>query len=281
MGKQALDGVRLNAFAMDPEALVIIGLDTDDGPEHPLHDVRIKLVLDEPLIRNIMVYGVLEPVLVTKVGDRPCVVDGRQRVRASREASKRLVAEGKEPLRVPVMVVRGDDATLFGVAVSANENRTDDGPMEKAKKTQRFLSMGKTEKEAAVAFGVTVQTIGNWMKLFSLDGSVRKAVANGELSASAAIQWADLSVEKQREALVELKTNGAKPTVSAAKGAREKGSGTSGARPSRPGKKDVKAVLGASDSDLHPEFVRGVKWMVGQLDANEVEGLIRILASVG
>jgi hypothetical protein len=53
MPKQALDGTRINAFGMEPKDLVIVGFDTDDGPEHPLWDERVKQLrssVDQPFI---------------------------------------------------------------------------------------------------------------------------------------------------------------------------------------------------------------------------------------
>lgn len=47
MGKQALDAPRKQYWLLNPENLVIIGLDTNDGPEHPLWDTRIKLPIDK------------------------------------------------------------------------------------------------------------------------------------------------------------------------------------------------------------------------------------------
>ena len=69
MSKQALEGQRLNAFGMDPDKLTIIGLDTDDGPEHPLYDERVRLPLDESFVKNVKVYGVIEDVIVCKDAD--------------------------------------------------------------------------------------------------------------------------------------------------------------------------------------------------------------------
>jgi ParB family chromosome partitioning protein len=95
---QAIAGRRLNAFAVDPDNLIIIGLDTDDGPEHPLYDERVKLPLDESTVLNIMAIGVKEPVLVRKTDGNPEVVDGRRRTMHAREANRRLRELGEKTL---------------------------------------------------------------------------------------------------------------------------------------------------------------------------------------
>ena len=277
MAKTALAGSRLNAFAMSPKDLIIAGIDADDPTEgQVLTDPRVHLPLDEGLVKNIMVYGVLEPVLVAKIGGIPFVVDGRQRVRCAREANKRLEREGKEHVRVPTMLKRGEEHLLYGVSISANENRQDDGPLAKADKVQRFLDMGRSTKEAALAFGVTTQTIGMWLKLLELDSKVRKAVERGQISPTAAAQLANLSPEEQREALKNLLAEG-RPTVDAAK----KAKATNGAAAhSRPTKHQLMRVIKATKEDpgdLSEDFIRGVRWAAGELDPGSIKGLKALL----
>lgn len=118
MAKQALEGKRLNAFAMDASDLTIIGLDTKDGPEHPLYDERIFLPIDEAMVRNIRAFGVIEAINVRKNGPNVEVVDGRQRVRHARIASQRNVEEGLPPILVPCLSpIKATDVTAIGAAL--------------------------------------------------------------------------------------------------------------------------------------------------------------------
>ena len=213
MSKQAIDGAsRLNAFSVEPEKLVIV---TD--PTHALFDERVLLPVEEKLVLNIMAFNVKQPVIVTKNGDDIEVVDGRQRVRAAVEANKRLAKEGKETLRIPVMLQKGDDADLFGMSVFLNEQRRDDSVALKAKKAQRLLSMGKSEDEVAVVFGVTSAAIRQWGKMADLAPAVRAAVDAGELSASAAAKLAPLKKSEQIEKLAEIRADQAKGKKTTAK----------------------------------------------------------------
>jgi len=188
-----------------PEKLVIIGLDTKDGKEHPLYDERINLPLDEGMIKNIMFQGVLENVICVRDGDRLLVAAGRQRVRNAREANKRLEKEGSTALtKVPVVIKRGTEKAAFGIMISENAIRKDDGILENAEKCRRFIEFGNTEEEAATAFGVTVQQIKNWMSFNDLSTPVRKAVEAGRISASAAVKLAPLPKDEQKTKLDEL-----------------------------------------------------------------------------
>lgn len=44
-------------FFCDPHTVTIIGLDTKDGPEHPLWDERINRPLDKNLVYDIQAHG--------------------------------------------------------------------------------------------------------------------------------------------------------------------------------------------------------------------------------
>ena len=285
MSKQAIPGARRsNLFLVEPETLTIVGLDTDDGPDHPLYDPRIKLPIDEGLVRNIMTYGVIEPVTVTKNGDRIELVDGRQRVRHARVANERLVAEGKEPMRVPVSPPRrASDHVLFGVMISANENRQEDSPLAKADKLERYLAMGRTEEEAAVAFGVTLQAIKTWQCLSDLSPPVRKAIERGDISASAGAQLAPLPRDEQLPALEQLIGNGETTAreVRARVKSKQTGQGGVVAPKTRRVRKLIKALeTGDADSlDVSSieSFKLALQWTVGDIGDDAVEGLTDLL----
>lgn len=203
--RQALDGTRLNAFGIPPENLTIVGLDTKDGPDHLLYDKRVLLPLDEGLVLNIMKFGVLVAVLVRKNGPLTEVVDGRQRVRATREANRRLVEAGMEPHAVPCFVKRSED--IMGVMLSTFL-RTNDAPMAQAQKIQRYLDTGKSEAEAAVVYGTDCKSVKKWLQLLDLAPKVKAAVSHREISATAALELRDLTHVEQEVKLADLIANG-------------------------------------------------------------------------
>jgi len=256
--KQAIDAPRLNMFSMDPGQLVIV---MDE--KHPLYDPRAKLDVEESMIRNVMVNGVIEPVIVTKEGNLTLVVAGRQRVKAALAANMRLETEGKKPIRVPCIVRRGSETDLFGVSISENENRKDDTPLSRAQKAQKLLNMGATEEETAIAFGVTVQSVRGWGKLLECSAPVRKAVESGRISASAATKLVGLPREKQAEALDAALTEPSKP----------------GKKNGRPTARRVAQIAGKPEArmrsrreimtrletpKLHPIYREALQWVLGQ-----------------
>jgi ParB family chromosome partitioning protein len=249
---------RTNAYTFDPSELVLI-----DDPKNPLFDPRVNMPLDESLVLNVMFQGVLEPVIVVKQNDKPVVVAGRQRVRAAREANKRLKEQGKEPVRVTAVIRRGTESDLFGVSISENEARQDDTPLGRANKCARYLNMGRSEEEAAVTFGVTKHCVQAWMRLLQCAAPVRKAVEEGKLAASAAAKLADLPADEQVSTLdgllEEAKSNGHKrPT--ARKVAKKTGK-TSAKTKSR---KEILAKL--EEPGLSVGFKHALQWVLGEED---------------
>lgn len=165
-----------------PEKLTIV---TD--PAHPLYDERVNLPLDEAMVLNIMAFGVLVAIIVTRDPDTGAVmvIDGRQRVRHAVEANKRLAAQGRGLILVPASTRKGDnDATLMGMTVATNELRQADPPLVRAAKMQRLKNLGQDDAAVAVAFGVNVKTVENTLALLDCAKPVQKAVEGNFISMS-------------------------------------------------------------------------------------------------
>lgn len=208
MAKQAFNAERFSGFKFDPFEIVIIGLDTDDGPEHPLWDERITYPLDESMVVSIMAIGVKEPILVVKMvikgKEVAVVIDGRRRVMHAREANKRLKKTAEPLVKVPAKIERGSDEHLSHVSVALNEIRRQDEVLVKAAKAQRMIERGDSIADVAIAFGVTKTAINDWLKLVELPAPVKKAVNQGVLSAHAARQLHGLERKEQLTKLEEL-----------------------------------------------------------------------------
>lgn len=194
MGKGAYDAKRSDLFWLDPDDVVI-----EEEENNPLFDERAAVAVNEALVNDIMNerQGVLQPVIVRKIGNQPYVVDGRQRVKACREANRRLVESRVEPLLIPAINWRGDDKAAIGAMISANEHRLEDSVLTKAQKLARYLNTGASTTDAAVHFGVSRATISNWLRLLELDEKVKKLVSAGKLSATAAAELHDLPRDEQ------------------------------------------------------------------------------------
>lgn len=265
--KTGLTGIKLNnVYSVDPDNLIIVGGDTPDK-KSPLYDERVNLPVSESLVKNIMVYGVLEPVLVRKNAHEDFeVVDGRQRVRAAREANRRLREAGRdaEIVRVPIVIKRAEGSQLAGMMVSANEIRQEDTPLAKARKASRLIGLGRTEEEIATIFGVTSTTIGNWLRLLNLTPELLSQVEQGNVSAKNAAQVAKAPEEVQRKIAAKVE---AKPT----KRGRPKGEAGVSLVPS---KKRIRTMIETADVKGNRPAVAALNWVLGLLDD---EGFARAL----
>jgi ParB family chromosome partitioning protein len=76
--------------------------------------------------------------------------------------------------------------------------------MNRAKKAQRYIDLGRDEKEIAVLFGVSESTIKNMLKLLDAPAAVRNAVDAGKITTSDAYKLAREEPEEAKKRVAEL-----------------------------------------------------------------------------
>ncbi len=260
MSKTAFEGSRRSLFLLTPEEVVIIGLDTEDGPSHPLYDERIHLPLAEMTVLDIMNRGVIEPIVVKKDGDRAIVTDGRRRVMHAREVNRRVkAAGGTNFVKIPVLPPeKGTDGVLMGLMIALNEHREEDTPINRAKKIQRYLHLGHSDAETAQTFKMSESTLKNTLSLLDLVPEVQALVVSGDLGLTRAYSLAKLESSKQIAAVQER---------SVAKTAQKK----------TPGKRTLDGIVKFGKGKVSDDFLLGIKYVLGQVDASEVPGLTDVL----
>jgi len=315
--KNALTGLKRTMFGMNPEDITIIGIDTEHGKgDHPLWDKRVELPVDEGLVRSIMEHGVLQTVTVRKNDGVAELVIGRQRVRAAREANRRLADSGKKPIVINVVTVRGTDREMAGLMVTENELRVNTSQLEKAEMLRGLVELYEyTDKEAAEVFGVTQTAIRNWKKLWKCADEVLEAVNNGEMSASAAADLTVFEPEEQARKLEALRAEAAssakakkakkasapsgssepttdepakRPKISnqATRNARRKATGSSHATSHKPPRKPlvtsvvVYAQAPETKHSLSSDAIDILRWTLGEIPAEDVPGLTETLEQI-
>src|SRR5208337_2151675 len=199
-----------DAYMYDPEILVLV---TDE--KSPLYDERVHMPVNEKLVANMMFQpdgpdsaplGVIKPVVVRRNPETTDieVVDGRQRVKAAREANKRLKKEGRDPIRVTTVTERGRDSRLIGISISANEFNQDETPSGRARKIQNYIDHGHDKKEAAAMFGVSEATVVNMLAVLEAPKVIRSAADSGRISHADAYRLAKMEPEEGKKKLAEL-----------------------------------------------------------------------------
>lgn len=175
----------------------------------PLYDERVHLPVSEKMVRSIMHAGVVQPISVVKnpeTGDIDVVV-GRQRVKAAREANKRLVEQGRDPIEVPGYTRKWLEggAKLADVVVIENEIREADTPTGRAAKMAAIRERsGRDDAYLAILFGCSESVVRSTMALLDLTSDAQKAVDSGAIGLGHAAKLAKLKPQEQRVKVAEL-----------------------------------------------------------------------------
>jgi ParB family transcriptional regulator, chromosome partitioning protein len=131
----------------------------------------------DDLARSIKANGIIQPIVVRRVGDRFQIIAGERRWRAALKAGLR---------RVPIVVrdvAAGQERSLLEMALIENIQREDLNPIEQALAYRRLADdFQLTQEEIAGAVGKDRATIANHLRLLKLPDEVRADVASGTLS---------------------------------------------------------------------------------------------------
>ena len=131
----------------------------------------------EDLAQSIASNGIIQPIIVRKVGDRFHIIAGERRWRAAKIAGL---------LRVPVVVrdvAPGAERSLLELALIENIQRENLNPIEEALAYRRLLDQFQmTQESVATAVGKDRATVANVVRLLKLPDEVRAEVASGTLS---------------------------------------------------------------------------------------------------
>lgn len=146
------------------------------------------------LARSIAKTGILQPVLVTREGERYRILAGERRVRAARQAG---LAE------VPVVVREGvTDRDHLLLALVENVQRRDLTALEEAEAYRHLREdFGLTQEDVAERVGKDRATVANALRLLKLPASVRDALDSGALTAGHARALLALSSAADQELL--------------------------------------------------------------------------------
>lgn len=126
------------------------------------------------LARSIEEHGVIQPLLVRRVGSKYRLVAGERRLRAARRAGL---------AQVPVVVREMDDRQAMEISLVENLQREDLGPLEQAEAFQRLSrEFGLTQEEIARRVGKSRPEIANTLRLLRLEPEVREMISSGLIS---------------------------------------------------------------------------------------------------
>lgn len=129
------------------------------------------------LAESIRKHGLLQPLIVSEQTGQPGkyhLVAGERRWRAARVAGLEAV---------PATVVKTDDRGQLELALVENLQRTDLGPLERARAYRALVDdFDQTQEGVAAALGVSRPSVANALRLLSLDPATRTALAEDRIT---------------------------------------------------------------------------------------------------
>lgn len=126
------------------------------------------------LSASIATKGVLQPLLVRKVGKGYEIVAGERRFRAAKQAG---LSE------VPVVVKNLDDQETLEIAIIENLQREDLNAVDEAQAFQQLMDFGLSQEEVGKAVGKSRSAVANTLRLLKLPDEALKALSQNKISA--------------------------------------------------------------------------------------------------
>lgn len=185
-----LSAVVAEPAASEPGSTSIPVDSIDANPEQP----RRRFAADEleRLADSIRQHGVLQPIVVRKVGERYEILVGERRWRASRAA-------GQETIPAVVADVDGDDR--LAIALVENIQRHDLNAIELAHAFRALGDQGLTQEEIGKRVSLERSTVSNHLRLLELPRSFQEDVEEGRMSAGHAKALLQVSNPERRRHL--------------------------------------------------------------------------------
>jgi ParB family chromosome partitioning protein len=178
-----------------------------DKSERGVLEIDISLIdnnIDQPrkefdpeklqeLADSIRANGVIQPILLNKVGTRYMIVAGERRWRASKIAEKRTI---------PAVVREFTRAQIAEIAIVENLQREDLNEIELARGIKKLMAdFTLTQEQVAVRLGKNRSSIANTLRLLSLPTEVIRLIEENQLTSGHAKCLAGL---QNKELIVKL-----------------------------------------------------------------------------
>lgn len=140
-----------------------------DQPRKEFDEVRL-----EELALSIKEHGIVQPVIVRKVGDGYELVAGERRWRAAQLAGL---------TKVPALVREFTEAERMEIALIENLQREDLNPLEEAEAYRALMdAFGLTQEALAKRLGRSRSQVANTLRLLQLPDRVQEEIRAGRLS---------------------------------------------------------------------------------------------------
>ena len=174
------------------EAVEQIEIGKIDPNKNQPRKVFDETALNE-LASSIKIHGIIQPIVLNKVGDRYMIIAGERRWRAAQIAGLKTV---------PAIIKNYDARQIKEISIIENLQREDLNPMEAARAIKELMEeYGWTQEVVADRLGKSRPVIANTIRLLNLEPEVIDMIEKGKLSAGHA---RSLVAVNNREAQIKL-----------------------------------------------------------------------------
>lgn len=157
------------------------------NPHQPRHTFDEDALVE--LADSIKEHGIIQPLIVSKKGDRYELIAGERRLRAAKIVNL---------LTVPVIVRTYSEQQKLEVAIIENIQRYDLNPLEEAMTFQRLVDdFNLTQEEVARKMGKSRSAIANTLRLLNLPVEIKRGLVDRKITEGHA--RAILSVESPKK----------------------------------------------------------------------------------
>lgn len=125
------------------------------------------------LAASIKEKGIIEPLIVRRVGSGFELIAGERRLRASKLAG---LSE------VPIVIIDATDRESFELAIIENVQREDLNPLEEAEAYGSLQTFGLSQEEISKRVGKERATVANYLRLLKLPPEVKKVLVDGDIA---------------------------------------------------------------------------------------------------
>jgi ParB family chromosome partitioning protein len=171
----------------------------DPNPKQPRRDFDEQTL--QELAQSIRLHDIIQPVTLTKAGNRYRLISGERRWRAAKLAGLK---------DLPAYVRQANDQELLELALLENLQREDLNAMEIALSYKRMMEeLSHTQEQVAERMGKDRSTVTNYIRLLKLPPDIQVAVRNGEISMGHARALINVdTIDKQLYIFEEIKEKG-------------------------------------------------------------------------
>ena len=147
-------------------------IDIEPNKNQPRRKFDIEAI--EELAESIKIYGIIQPIIVTRKDGFYEIVAGERRWRAAKKAGL---------TEIPCIVRENDERKNKEIALIENIQRQDLNPIEKARGFKQLIDeYGMTQQSLADIMGINRSTLTNCLRILNLDQRVIELALEGKLT---------------------------------------------------------------------------------------------------